>query len=174
MKKTTTGTRTIVPNGLDLTMEKEDFEKVVRNQLAKNLSEEIVNVLENEKYAGLLEEELERLINYIDSGEERLKDTKRVVCKNTIDFNIWYKYSIAEERCCYPSMLGMNTLIGKLINDKLSWLKEKEFRGMVITLDYLLESMVNLYDEGEINKKDIDDIKKEIMRLNFGSVINIW
>lgn len=119
-------------------------------------------------------EEIQRLIEYIDSGEERIKDAKRIVCKNTIDFNVWYKYSIPEERCNYPSMLGMNTLIGKLINDKLSWLKENEFRGMVLTLDYLLESMEVLYDERMLSRKEIDNIKREMMKLNFGSMINLW
>ena len=119
-------------------------------------------------------EELERLMEYVDSGEERLKDSKRIICKNTVDFNIWYKYSIEEERCKYPSMLGMNTLIGKLINDKMPWLKDEEYRGMIITLDYLLESMEYLYDEGLLERKDIDNIKREIIALNFGSIINIW
>lgn len=119
-------------------------------------------------------EELERLMEYVDSGEERLKDSKRIICKNTIDFNIWYKYSIEEERCKYPSMLGVNTLIGKLINDKMPWLKDEEYKGMIITLDYLLESMEHLYDEGLLERKDIDNIKREIITLNFGSIINIW
>lgn len=119
-------------------------------------------------------EELERLMEYVDSGEERIKDSKRVICKNTIDFNIWYKYSIEEERCKYPSMLGINTLIGKLINDKMPWLKDKEYKGMILTLDYLLESMEYLYDEGLLERKDIDNIKREIIKLNFGSMINIW
>ena len=119
-------------------------------------------------------EELERFMEYVDSGEERLKDSKRIICKNTIDFNIWYKYSIEEERCKYPSMLGVNTLIGKLINDKMPWLKDEEYKGMIITLDYLLESMEYLYDEGLLERKDIDNIKREIIALNFGSIINIW
>lgn len=119
-------------------------------------------------------EEVQRLIEYIDSGEERIKGAKRIVCKNTIDFNIWYKYSVPEERCNYPSMLGMNTLIGKLINDKFSWLKENEFRGMVLSLDYLLQSMEVLYGENVLSRKEIDDIKREIMKLNFGSMVNLW
>ena len=119
-------------------------------------------------------EELERLMEYVDSGEERIKDSKRIICKNTIDFNIWYKYSIEEERCKYPSMLGVNTLIGKLINDKMAWLKDKEYKGIELTLDYLLESMEYLYDEGLLERNDIDNIKREIIKLNFGSMINIW
>lgn len=119
-------------------------------------------------------EELERLMEHVDSGEERIKDSKRIICKNTIDFNIWYKYSIEEERCKYPSMLGVNTLIGRLINDKMDWLKNKEYKGIELTLDYLLESMEYLYDEGLLERNDIDNIKREIIKLNFGSMINIW
>lgn len=119
-------------------------------------------------------EELERLMEHVDSGEERIKNSKRIICKNTIDFNIWYKYSIEEERCKYPSMLGVNTLIGRLINDKMDWLKNKEYKGIELTLDYLLESMEYLYDEGLLERNDIDNIKREIIKLNFGSMINIW
>lgn len=119
-------------------------------------------------------EELERLMEHVDSGEERIKDSKRIICKNTIDFNIWYKYSIEEERCKYPSMLGVNTLIGRLINDKMAWLKDKEYKGIELTLDYLLQSMEYLYDEGLLERNDIDNIKREIIKLNFGSMINIW
>lgn len=119
-------------------------------------------------------EELERLMEHVDSGEERIKDSKRIICKNTIDFNIWYKYSIEEERCKYPSMLGVNTLIGRLINDKMAWLKDKEYKGIELTLDYLLESMEYLYSEGLLERNDIDNIKREIIKLNFGSMINIW
>lgn len=119
-------------------------------------------------------EELERLMEHVDSVEERIKDSKRIICKNTIDFNIWYKYSIEEERCKYPSMLGVNTLIGRLINDKMAWLKNKEYKGIELTLDYLLQSMEYLYDEGLLERNDIDNIKREIIKLNFGSMINIW
>lgn len=119
-------------------------------------------------------EELERLMEYVDSREERIKSSKRIICKNTIDFNIWYKYSMEEERCKYPSMLGVNTLIGKLINDKMAWLKDKEYKGIELTLDYLLESMEHLYDEGLLERNDIDNIKREIIKLNFGSMVNIW
>lgn len=119
-------------------------------------------------------EELERLMEHVDSEEERIKDSKRIICKNTIDFNIWYKYSIEEERCKYPSMLGVNTLIGRLINDKMAWLKNKEYKGIELTLDYLLQSMEYLYDEGLLERNDIDNIKREIIKLNFGSMINIW
>lgn len=119
-------------------------------------------------------EELERLMEHIDSSEEKLKESKRIVCKNTVDFNVWYKYSIEEERCNYPSMLGVNTLIGRLIKDKMPWLKEKEYRGMVLSLDYLLQAMENLYDENLLDKKEIENIKREIVKLNFGSMINIW
>ena len=119
-------------------------------------------------------EALERLMEYVDLGEERIKGSKRIICKNTIDFNIWYKYSIEEERCKYPSMLGVNTLIGKLINDKMAWLKDKKYKGIELTLDYLLESMEHLYDESLLERNDIDNIKREIIKLNFGSMINIW
>lgn len=119
-------------------------------------------------------EDVQRLINYIDSGEERIKDAKRIVCKNTIDFKVWYKYSIPEERCKYPSALGMNTLIGRLINDKMAWLKEDEYKGMEIDLEYLLVSMENFYDAGILTRKEINDIEKEIMELNFGSMVNLW
>lgn len=119
-------------------------------------------------------EELERLMEHVDSREERIKNLKRIICENTIDFNIWYKYSIEEERCKYPSMLGVNTLIGKLINDKMAWLKDKEYKGIELTLDYLLESMEYLYDEGLLERNNIDNIKREIIKLNFGSMINIW
>ena len=119
-------------------------------------------------------EELERLMEHVDLTEERIKDSKRIICKNTIDFNIWYKYSIEEERCKYPSMLGVNTLIGRLINDKMAWLKDKEYKGIELTLDYLLESMEYLYSEGLLERNDIDNIKREIIKLNFGSMINIW
>lgn len=128
--------------------------------------------MNNKQY--LSEEELEKLIKYIDSGEERLKDAKRIVCKNTIDFNIWYKYSIPKERCNYPSMLGVNTLIGRLINDKISWLKETEFRDMILTLDFLLEAIEILHDEGKLTQKEIEDIKREFIQLNFGSMVNLW
>lgn len=119
-------------------------------------------------------EELERLMDFIDSGEQRIKESKRIVCKNTYDFRIWYKYSIEEERCNYPSMLGINTLTGKMINEKLSWLKEKEYKGVILTLDYIIESMEILYDEGELSREEIDNIKRELIKLNFGSVKNIW
>ena len=119
-------------------------------------------------------EELERLMEHVDLTEERIKDSKRIICKNTIDFNIWYKYSIEEERCKYPSMLGVNTIIGRLINDKMAWLKDKEYKGIELTLDYLLESMEYLYSEGLLERNDIDNIKREIIKLNFGSMINIW
>lgn len=118
--------------------------------------------------------EISRLMKYIDSGEERLKEAKRIVCKNTFDFDIWYKYSISEERCEYPSMLGIDTMIGKLIRDKMPWLKEKEFKGMILTLEYILQSMEVLREEGKLTKEEIDRIKRDIVRLNFGSIINIW
>ena len=118
--------------------------------------------------------EISRLMKYIDSGEERLKEAKRIVCKNTFDFDIWYKYSIPEERCEYPSMLGIDTMIGKLIRDKMPWLKEKEFKGMILTLDYILQSMEVLCEEGKMTKEEIDRVKREIVRLNFGSMINKW
>lgn len=120
------------------------------------------------------DEEIQRLISYINSVEKRIKEAKRIVCENTIDFNVWYKYSAPEERYKYPSMLGINTLIGKLINDKMTWLKNKEYIGMVIDLDYLLEAMENLYLEGSLSRKEINNIKREIINLNFGSVINLW
>lgn len=119
-------------------------------------------------------EELERLMIYIDTGEERLRELKRKVCKNTVDFDIWYKYSIEEERCNYRSMLGVNTLIGRLINDKMSWLKDNKYKGMILTLDFLLESIEILYEEGLLERKEIDGIKMEFIKLNFGSMINIW
>lgn len=118
--------------------------------------------------------EVTRLKQYIDSAEERIKDAKRTVCNNTFDFDVWYKYSIPEERCEYPSMLGVDNMIGKLINNKLPWLKEQEFRGMILTLDYILQAMEILLEENKITRKDIDAVKRDIVRLNFGSVINKW
>ena len=119
-------------------------------------------------------EEVERLKQYIDSEEERIKEAKRIVCKNTFDFEVWYKYSIREERCEYPSMLGIDTMIGKLINNKMPWLKEGEFKGMILTLDYILQSMENLNSLGELTSEEIDRVKRDIVRLNFGSMINKW
>ena len=43
-----------------------------------------------------------------------------------------------------------------------------------IKKDYLLESMEYLYSEGLLERNDIDNIKREIIKLNFGSMINIW
>lgn len=119
------------------------------------------------------EEELARLIAYIDDGEERIKDAKRIVVENTTDFDTWYKYSIPEERCNYPSVLGINTLIGNLVNEKLPWLKE-EFKGINLDLDFLLETLEVLFDEGELAIEEVNNIKREFVKLNFGSMKNIW
>ena len=119
------------------------------------------------------EEELARLIAYIDDGEERIKDAKRIVVENTTDFDTWYKYSIPEERCSYPSVLGINTLIGNLVNEKLPWLKE-EFKGINLDLDFLLETLEVLFDEGELAIEEVNNIKREFVKLNFGSMKNIW
>lgn len=120
-------------------------------------------------------EELERLMEYIDSGEERIKESKRIVCKNTFDFNIWYKYSIPEERNVYPSVLGVNTAIGRMIHKKMRWLSSKEYEGLVLDVDFILLSAKHLSEDyEELTTEDIEEIKREIVKLNFGSMINKW
>lgn len=118
---------------------------------------------------------LQDLILYIESGQKRINEAKQTVSENTSDFNMWYKYSIPEKRCNYPAILGVNTSIGKLVRKHMSWLMDEGYFAFVITLDFLLESIEILKkDYGVITQDEIDEIKEEIVELNFGSMANVW
>lgn len=122
----------------------------------------------------LTKSEIQRLIDYINLGEERIASAKKIVINNTNDFNIWYKYSSSETRYNYPSMLGLNTLIGKVFYNHLKWLGEEEYFGIVIDVEFVLETIENLLYLELLTKNEVEQIKKEIVKLNFGSMKNIW
>ena len=118
--------------------------------------------------------EVKNLINYVNQGEERLNGAKRIIVNNTTDFDTWYKYSIKEERVTYPSMLSINTTLGKMFHEHLYWLADECSRDEEFNIEYVLNACEVLLEQKKIRKKDVKNIKSEIVMLNFGSVKNIW
>lgn len=127
--------------------------------------------MENNKYS---KDDLYRLMEFVDNGERRITEARKTICKNTSEFDVWYKYSTPQTRNDFKSMLSTNCLIGDLIYNKIGWLRDKKYFGMVIELEFILQAIENLFYEGKISKKEISNIKKEMVRLNFGSMINEW
>lgn len=119
-------------------------------------------------------EEIERLLLYIEDEEKRVADAKKIVVENTIDFTIWYKYSTSKDRHDYKSLLGIHSPIIKFINDYMPWLLTKEYEGVVITLETLVQSLDALVLEGMMNLKESKKIKEELMRINFNSMLIKW
>lgn len=117
-------------------------------------------------------EEIEDLKRIILQTQEDINNKKRIVAEHSNDFETWLNYSIPDERCVYPSILGINTAIGRLFHNNLQWLSNEEYKYMKFDIDFILDSVSNLIEDGV--KIDVEEIKQEIIELNFGCMINKW
>ncbi len=117
-------------------------------------------------------EEIEVLKKYIFHVQERIDYNKRIIADNSDDFNDWYKYSIPEDRFIYQSILGINTEIGRMFHNNLCWLSDEKYKYMSFDIEFIINCANNLIESGV--QIDVEEIKKEIVKLNFGSMINKW
>lgn len=117
----------------------------------------------------LSNEEIERLIDYIEQGQKRIDSAKIKLVSEANDFNIWYKYGIKHH---YSYLLGINNPIRQFISKYCYWIYEERYR--VIDVDWILYTMQDLLDVGEITEYEVEIIKDAIMEANFGSMKIDW
>ena len=118
----------------------------------------------------LLNKEAEELINYIEEGQKRIDSAKTKLVSITDDFNIWAKYSI--QKTHYPYILPRNSLLMDLLEKYYEDIFERRYS--TIDLEWVLEFLNDLFKEGHINKDDIEEIKKYLQKINFGSMRIDW
>ena len=104
-------------------------------------------------------EEIKRLINFIEQGQKRIDDAKVKLVGETDDFEIWRKYGIKND---YRFLLGV---------DK-PWIYEERYR--TIDVEWMLYSLQDLLDIGEITEYEVEEIKSAMMKSNFGSMSIDW
>ena len=121
----------------------------------------------------LTDEELKRMINYINLGEDRVNGAKKIVLENTKDFNLWYRFSTEKSRVDYPSMLGIHTKVGKMIFNHVNWLRMDTYQGMIISLEDILTIADMLLEQELITSEYVKELKQELVNINFGSMKNI-
>lgn len=121
----------------------------------------------------LTDEELKRMINYINLGEDRVNGAKKIVLENTKDFNLWYRFSTEKSRVDYPSMLGIHTKVGEMIFNHVNWLRMDTYQGMIISLEDILTIADMLLEQELITSEYVKELKQELVNINFGSMKNI-
>lgn len=85
------------------------------------------------------------------------------------------KYIIEkEDKFHYSAMFGFNVGLRKFIDKHMKWLYEEEFRGMVLGVEYILQSIDMYLYLGEITQQDAIELINEIINLNLGSVVVEW
>lgn len=113
---------------------------------------------------------IQELITYIEEGQKRIDSAKTKLVSLSTDFDIWAKYSI--DKTQYPYVLGMTSPLMILLEDYCEELFERRYT--VIDLEWVLEILNNLLREGFITEVEVEDMKKYLQKINFGSMTIDW
>lgn len=114
-------------------------------------------------------DEIDRLIKFIEEGQKRIDGAKVKLVSETNDFEIWKKYSIKHD---YKFLLGIDNPIRLLLDNHINWIYEERYT--VIDVDWILYSLQDLLDEGKITEYEVEEIKNTMMKINFGSMKIDW
>ena len=114
-------------------------------------------------------EEIKRLINFIEQGQKRIDDAKVKLVGETDDFEIWRKYGIKND---YRFLLGVDNPIRQFLDKHKPWIYEERYR--TIDVEWMLYSLQDLLDIGEITEYEVEEIKSAMMKSNFGSMSIDW
>ena len=114
-------------------------------------------------------EEIKRLIDFIEQGQKRIDDAKVKLVSEANDFEIWRKYGIKHT---YRFLLGVDNPIRQFLDKYKPWIYEERYR--TIDVEWILYSLQDLLDIGEITEYEVEEIKNAMMKSNFGSMNIDW
>lgn len=112
---------------------------------------------------------LEYLINYALRLEKNLEVIRKQILSKTTDFEVWNKYSL--EKRHYNYLLGINTKIRQTL-EKADMVRD--YRHIEVDVRLMLHVADVLIEKGEYTEKDKEELKQEMVRLNFGSMVIDW
>lgn len=116
-------------------------------------------------------------INVKDLSVEELKelekkivklhvDVKKEILSRQSDFDMWYRYA---DKRRYNYVVDRSTLTRRFIMKHLDL-----DRYQTVTLDDMLMYLNSTLRDGKITKEEMDAVKQELMKLNFGSMEYDW
>lgn len=113
----------------------------------------------------------DKLLFLIEEAEKNLEKLKRQLLEeNYDDFEIWHKYETNKNT--YNYLLGVGSPLRKYLDTHFSWVYQ--CRYMKIDLEWVLESMEILLDDGEITRTEIEEMKLYLLSINFGELTINW
>lgn len=94
------------------------------------------------------------------------KEIKDKILSRENDFNTWLQYG---EKQDYDWVLDRSTLTRQFMM-KHMYMERYE----TVTLNDVLERLEELYETKCITKREVDEIKEDLMDLEFGSMVYDW
>lgn len=117
------------------------------------------------KQSNLTQDDIKRLIDFINNTESRLSDCKRFLVNNTNDFEIWLKYE--ENKSHYKIFLEkQKDPLWIFLKEKMQYQIDN---NRVINIDMIVNHMGTLTRESKISLEESDFIKSQLLEWNLGS-----